>query len=72
MKFDSIAPFVRERVTVEGEFYYERKTGRTLLFVEQWETNIYPADWDALSCRVLDYTYPGENQDFKKWLLEGK
>ncbi len=72
MRFESILPFVRDRATVDGEFYFERKTGRTLLYVEQWATDIYPADWDALSCNVLDYNHPGEKQDFKKWLLEGK
>ncbi len=72
MRFETSLPFVRDRIIMDGEFYWERQTGRTQLFVGKWTTNIYPADWDALSCRVLEYTSPDENQDFKKWLLEGK
>ncbi len=72
MRFESNISFVRHRVTVDREFYPERKTERTLLFVEPWAIDIYPADWDAFSCSVLDYNRPVEKQEFKKWVLEGK
>jgi hypothetical protein len=44
MRFETTLPFVRDRVIMDGEFYWERQTGRTQLFVGKWTTNMYPAD----------------------------
>ncbi len=72
MRFETTLPFNHDRIVVDGEFYHERRSGRTRLFVKRWATDIYPTDWETYSCNVIDYKTPRERHDFKKWLLEGR